>query len=92
LDAELLEEAIRVLEPLFARPPFSRCIVECICDIVGRISSIESKRDGLTRADRSALDPVAQPLQDLLDDIVFRLAGLTDVESEGLERRLSEML
>ena len=34
----------------------------------------------------------AQPLQDLLDRIIFRMAGLTDAESAGLEQRLAKML
>lgn len=36
--------------------------------------------------------PQAQSLQDLIDRILFRLAGLTDDESSGLETRLARML
>ena len=36
--------------------------------------------------------PEAQPLQDLLDRMIYRMAGLTDTEARGLEERLSRML
>jgi hypothetical protein len=42
--------------------------------------------------ERSALAPEAQPYQDLIDRILFRLAGLTDEEVQGLEKRLEGML
>lgn len=46
----------------------------------------------IARTDRSALDPKAQPLRELLDRIIFRMAGLTDAESAALEQRLAKML
>ena len=49
-------------------------------------------RGEIARAERSALDPTAQPLQDFLDRILFRMAGLTDNEIEGLQKRLEHML
>ena len=49
-------------------------------------------RPGFARAERSAPDPKAQPLQDLLDRFNFRMAGLTNAESKSLEERLSKML
>lgn len=54
---------------------------------VNQIINIE--RD---RSERSALATAAQPLQDLLDRIIYRIAGLTDAEAKGLEERLSNML
>ena len=42
--------------------------------------------------DRGALDPRAQPFQDLIDRILYRLAGLSDAEAAGLESRLGRML
>jgi len=56
------------------------------------ITDCETKRGSITRTERSALYSGAQPIQDLLDKIIFRLAGLTDAEAEGLEQRLSKML
>ncbi len=41
---------------------------------------------------RAALAPEAQPLQDLIDRILFGMAGLTEAEAAGLESRLANML
>jgi hypothetical protein len=46
----------------------------------------------IMRTERSALCSEAQPIQDVLGRIIFRRAGLTDAEAEGLGRRLSTML
>lgn len=45
----------------------------------------------MTRSDRSALSPAAQPYQDFLDAVFFRLAGLTDAEAQGLRTRYERM-
>jgi Eco57I restriction-modification methylase len=92
VDVRSFDEAKEAIEPLLSEPPFSQSVLECICGVSDRISKIELSRDGLARADRSSLDPIAQPMQDLLDHIMFRLAGLTDAEAEGLEQRLAKML
>ena len=42
----------------------------------------------IARTERSALAVEAQPYQDLLDRILYRMAGLTDAEAQGLEKRL----
>ena len=44
------------------------------------------------RTGSSALAPEAQPYQDLIDRILYRMAGLTDAEVKGLEKRLEGML
>jgi len=36
--------------------------------------------------------PDIQPLQDLLDRTICRMAGLTNAEARGLEQRLARML
>ena len=59
---------------------------------VDRIADLERRRGDITRTDRSALDPAAQPYQDFLDRLLFQLAGLTDDEITGLEQRLATML
>ena len=46
----------------------------------------------MARKDRSALHPDAQPYQDFIDRLFYRMAGLTDDESAGLEERLARML
>jgi hypothetical protein len=46
----------------------------------------------IAQTERSALAPEAQPFQDLIDRILYRMAGLTDDEAKGLETRLEGML
>ena len=60
--------------------------------LVERITKIEADRGDIARSDRSALDPKAQPYQDLLDRMLYRMAGLSDEEAAGLESRLATML
>lgn len=64
----------------------------CMVRLVERITEIEEKRGDIARTERSALDPRAQPYQDLLDKIIYRMAGLTDEDAGGLEERLAKML
>jgi hypothetical protein len=59
---------------------------------VEQIMAVESSRGEIARAERSALDPQAQPLQDLLDHMIYRMAGLTDADIAGLEKHLARML
>ena len=72
--------------------PESALAREVIAEASRRIRHIESRRGEITRAQRSALSQEAQPLQDLIDHILFRLYGLTEAESAGLEARLARML
>ena len=46
----------------------------------------------ISRGDRSALWQKAQPYQDLIDKLFYRIAGLSDAESKELESRLAAML
>jgi len=46
----------------------------------------------IARTKCSALAPEGQPYQDLIDRILYRIAGLTDAEAQGLEKRLEAML
>ena len=84
--------AFALIEPLTVNLPFSESLIQCIIHLVQLITDCETKRGSIMRTERSALCSEAQPIQDLLDRIIFRLAGLTDSEAEGLERRLSTML
>lgn len=86
------ESAFSTVEPLLAEAPFPQTVVRCMVRLVERIIEIEANRGEISRSDRSALALRAQPLQDLLDRILFRMAGLTDDEAQGLEQRLSRML
>ena len=60
--------------------------------LVQEITDIETARGEIARAERSALASKAQPLQDLLDHMIYRMAGLADDDIAGLEERLARML
>ncbi len=92
LAAEDWDRAFGLAEPLLARPPFPAGVMSCMVRLVERITQIEGARGDIARAERSALDPKAQPYQDLLDRMLYRMAGLTDEEAAGLEERLEGML
>jgi type I restriction-modification system DNA methylase subunit len=81
-----------ILAPGLANPPFSAAVQETIVSATQRIIAIESTRGEISRADRSALDPRAQPYQDLIDRLFYLMAGLSDTEIVGLESRLAAML
>jgi hypothetical protein len=87
-----LTEASRALQPGLTGPPFSPAVRDAIIESVRRIMVIESARGDIARTDRSALDSKSQPYQDLIDDLFFRMAGLSNEEVTGLEARLTRML
>jgi len=60
--------------------------------LADEILKIESARGDIASTERSALSPEAEPYQDLIDRILYRMAGLTDVEARGLDERLRVML
>ena len=86
------DEAFALIEPLLAAPPFPPTSIASLIRLVEEISRIETARGEIARAERSALAPEAQPYQDLIDRILYRMAGLTDAEAQGLEKRLEGML
>jgi hypothetical protein len=92
LHAGELDKAFDLLSPLLANSPFSRAIQAVIIGAVQRIMTIEAERGEIARVERSALDPAAQPYQDLIDSLFYAMAGLTAAEASGLEERLRNML
>jgi hypothetical protein len=53
--------------------------------------AIEANRSEIARTDRSALDPDAQPYQDLINQLLYGLAGLAAEEVRGLKERYARM-
>ncbi len=86
------DDAFDAIEPVLVEPPFPASVSACMIRLVEEITRIEAGRGDIARTERSALAPEAQPYQDLIDRILYRMAGLTDVEARGLEKRLAEML
>jgi hypothetical protein len=81
-----------VVQSQLAEPPFPGSMMACMSRLVDEITRIESARGDIARTERSALAPEAQPYEDLIDRILYRVAGLTDTEAQRLEERLGEML
>ncbi|HEY7155800.1 MAG TPA: hypothetical protein VH575_17685 [Gemmataceae bacterium] len=54
--------------------------------------AFEAERGDIARTERSALDPAAQPYQDLIDQLFFDMAGLSAGEVTALEERYAKML
>lgn len=92
LHAKDFEGVLHILRPARMKPPFDLAISEVIAEAVNCIIRIEQKRGEVSRSERSALDIEAQPYQDLIDKIVYAMAGLSESESRGLEDRLLQML
>jgi hypothetical protein len=92
LEQHEYEECFATIEPETIKSPFSQTVNVCLTALVERIVKIETIRGEIARTDRSELASDAQPLQGLIDRILFRLAGLTDAEASGLKERLAGML
>jgi hypothetical protein len=80
-----------ILAEALAEPPFSTAIADTIIAAAQCISSIESSRH-ISRHQRSRLASDAQPYQELIDLLLYKMAGLTEDEQRGLEHRLGQML
>jgi hypothetical protein len=103
-EKKVLEQALRVLKaadfdavlqllaPLLKEPPFSLVVRDIIIEAVKRISALEAARGDIARVERSHLAEAAQPYQDLIDRLLYKMAGLSDAEAAGLEERLARML
>ncbi len=86
------DETFATLAPLLQSEPFSMAVREVIVEAVRTIVRIEQARGEIARTERSALAPAAQPYQDLIDRLVYAMAGLSNEEAKGLEVRLGAML
>ena len=87
-----LEQALDTLKPSLEAPPFSPAVRDTSVALVRQIIRAEQARGEISRAERSALCHQAQPYQDLIDRLLYTMAGLTDEEAKGLEERLVKML
>jgi hypothetical protein len=92
LVANRLDEALALLRPLLAAPPLSPVVQIVIVAAVQRIIALEADRGEIARTERSALDPAAQPNEDLIDQLFYGMVGLSDAEVRGLEQRYARML
>jgi hypothetical protein len=86
------DKAIAILKPLLKIAPFSLVVRDAIVAAAKRIIAVEESRGEISRSDRSALAPAAQPYQDFIDQLFYGMAGLTETEVKGLEERYATML
>ncbi len=86
------KKARDLLFPEIGKTPYSPIIANVIAQTAKLIEKSERIRGAVTRADRSRLGQDSQHFQDFLDDTFFLLAGLSETESEVLERHLGAML
>lgn len=92
LSRDDLSLVFKVVEPILEKHPYSIVIQNVISEASKKIIEIEVERGDIPRAARSALDPKAQPYQDLIDRLFYVMAGLSEAESSAIEDRLSRML
>ena len=57
-----------------------------------KVRNIETSRTLSNRAERSHLSPESQPIQDVIDKVLFRCYGLSEDDARYIEKRLREML
>ena len=69
-----------------------RDVVGAISEMSRRIQEIEARRVLGSRSERSRLAPESQPIQDAIDQVLFRCYGLSDDDAQYIENRLKEML
>jgi len=77
---------------MLAKHPYSVVVENVISQAAKKIIALEVERGDIPRSARSALDPKAQPYQDLIDRLFYIMAGLTESEASAIESRLSRML
>jgi hypothetical protein len=92
MNKENLERVLDLLGPLLQEPPFSLVVRDVLLEAVKQITVLETARGDIARAERSRLARAAQPYQDLIDRLLYRMAGLSVPEAAGLEERLQHML
>jgi hypothetical protein len=73
-------------------PPFSATLMTLFGDLSETICAIEAHRGEISRAERAALDLEAQPIQDLIDRLLFNMAGFKNPEVAGILKRMEALV
>jgi hypothetical protein len=93
LDAEDWEGAWEwLIHANLMTPPFPSATARVLGLLSDRVAEVESRRRVTLRSERAYLDPTSQPLQDLIDRILFAVAGFTPSEAAGVEERMKVLL
>ena len=86
-----VEKAKYDASPFLTAPPFDFAVSAALICATEKIIEIEAARSDVNKRERASLAAEAQPCQDFIDRIVFAMAGLSDSEMTGLDKRLTEM-
>ena len=73
IDAGKMDDTFAAVAPALAQPPFPLAVQDVLVELVQHIIAIEQARGEIARAERSHLADAAQPLQNLIDRILFAL-------------------
>lgn len=87
------DEVSKILLEISLEPGvMPREIIEDITVMSQNIQKIEAKRTLRNRAERSRLSDESQPIQNVIDAVLFHCYGLSDDDAKYIEQRLKEML
>ena len=70
----------------------TRDVAQAVAAMSRRIQGIEANRILKSRSERSRLDSESQPIQDVIDKVLFRCYGLSEEDAQYVGKRLEEML
>jgi hypothetical protein len=85
-------DAVSQVAPALVTAPFGPAALDLLEALARRLRAFEERRGIISRSARAALCAEAEPYQRALDLLIFRLAGLSESESAGIEERLIQML
>ena len=81
-----------LVENLEVPGEMSQWVSVVLCELCWHIRKIEGARVLRNRQERSRLDPQSQPIQDVIDSVLFKCYGLSEEDGEYIRTRLGEML
>lgn len=74
------------------RPPLPRAAETLLRLLAGRICEIEQNRGPVSKIARAHLASESEPIQHLIDRLLFAMAGFSDQEVKQLETRLEGLV
>jgi hypothetical protein len=74
-----------------AGTPFNSALAALLEDLARRIRAVENARGEVSKRHRAHLDPAADALQSLIDDVLFQMAGFSVSEVQALRDRMAQM-
>ena len=81
-----------MIEPLLVSSPFDPQVTGFLTEVVDELVRVEGARGPVAKRRRAAFAPEAEPLQELVDWVLFRMAGFDDDQIHHVKSRLRDML